>query len=698
MRQFRRLSQILLALLLLPASWVTDAGAGANGPGWMRFEPELYLADEGFRDVPWCTRAGDIPWKMQGTYIHGLMRRVDEDFDVFGATAEHITYTYRNSILYGVRIDIRGSKGVLRAARQLLKHYPPTDGVTRVNDHEQRWQTAATSVWITEPAQDDSLGQIFLWGRDRKFPDDSPTPVYLNPPISLNNTYKRYKPRQYVIYRRSGPIVVDGHITEKAWQDAAWTEPFEDAQSPYCPLPWKMTRAKITYDDDAIYFAAQLQEENVWGHITKRDTISYWDNDFEIFIDPTADAVNYFEYEMTPLNQMFDMWHEGDNHRNALADGTYNAPNMRHAVQVQGTLNYHHDIDDGWTVEVMIPYADMTGWNPQMTVPPRRGDLWRLNFSRVQFMHVYTQLFPYLLPYSPVEDWVWAATLNGDLHIPEMWAKGVFSNLTAGTVLDDELESAFPLLDPPPAPAARDTSMVFLPAAAITLGPDPTDPSHSPAHEVDVPAFRMDRYEVTIAEYAAFLNAGGHDEHYHERMQNPELCGLIQEGPGVYRVIEGREDHPIVFVRQPDAVAYAEHHGKSLPTEAMWERAARGTEGRTYPWGDEPPSPAHANYDFHYGGTLPVGSFPAGVTPEGIHDLAGNVKEWTTSIFYPYPGGDDYVHWFNFPFFSEPFPEKNWHPVNRGGSWTAQERTMPSAYRDSHIAHNGGFRCVIVDE
>ncbi|MBT6149443.1 MAG: carbohydrate-binding family 9-like protein, partial [Gemmatimonadetes bacterium] len=461
---------LLLLCLVIVGTSATPVAAGSTGPGWLRFEPELTLANEGFRGVSWCTRAADIPWQMKGSFVHGLMRRIAEDFDVFGVRAEHITYTYRNAILYGVRLDIAGIEDVRQAHRRLLQQYPPIDGVTQVNALEHRWRTDATSVWVTVPVHDDSLGQVFLWGRDRKFADDSPTPVYLNPPIERNNTYRRYQPRQYVIYHRSGPVTVDGNIQEKAWQDVAWTEPFEDAQSPYCPLPWKMTRAKITYDEEALYFAAQLQEENVWGHITKRDTISYWDNDFEIFIDPTADAVNYFEFEMTALNQMFDMWHEVDNHRNALADGTFDAPNMRHAVQVQGTLNYHHDIDDGWTVEVMIPYADMSPYNPGMRVPPARGDMWRFNFSRVQFMHVYTQMFPYLLPFSPVEDWVWAATFSGDLHVPEMWAKGVFSNLTAGTVVDDELENLFPLLDLPSRPVVRDTSMVHLPAASIRLG------------------------------------------------------------------------------------------------------------------------------------------------------------------------------------------------------------------------------------
>ncbi len=638
----------------------TPAAAGSTGPGWLTFAPELELSAEGFRGVPWCTRSGDIPWQMRGFPVHGLMRRIEEDFDVFGVNARHITYTYRNSIFYGVRLDLPGRQAVIEAIPRVQRQYRPIGGVHDAGNGSTRWQTASTSIWVSMPDTEDGLGQVYLWGRDRKFPDDSPTPAYLNPPVELNSTGERYKPRQYVIYRRSGPITIDGHLDEKAWQDADWTEPFEDAQSPYCPLPWKMTRAMILHDDEALYFAARLQEENVWGHITKRDTISYWDNDFEIFIDPTADAVDYFEFEMTPLNQMFDMWHENDNHRNALADGSYDAAGMRHAVQVQGTLNYHHDTDDGWTVEVMIPFSDMVEWNPRMVVPPQRGDMWRFNFSRVQFMHVYTQLFPYLLPNSPVEDWVWAATFVGDLHIPEMWGKGVFSGLPAGTVHDDELHELYSILEAPALPTTRASDMVHLSAATITLGPDPTDPLHSPGHEISVPGFWMDRYEVTLADYAVFLNAGGREKHYHERMQNPELCGLLRDGPGRYRVVPGREDHPVVFVRQEDALAYARSLGKDLPTEAMWERAARGSEGRRYPWGDSPVSAARANYDFHYGGTLPVGSLPAGATPDGIYDLAGNVKEWTTSRFTSYPGGAEYEHWFNFPFFTEPYPEKRW--------------------------------------
>lgn len=118
-----------------------------------------------------------------------------------------------------------------------------------------------------------------------------------------------------------------------------------------------------------------------------------------------------------------------------------------------------------------------------------------------------------------------------------------------------------------------------------------------------------------------------------------------------------------------------------------------------YPWGDDPITPERANYDFHYGGTLPVGSFPKGATPEGVYDLSGNVKEWTTSVLRPYPGGAPFEHWFNPPFFAPPYgaeraSEVPARPINRGGGWTKQEKCMQAGYRDTHAAHNCGFRCV----
>ena len=115
---------------------------------------------------------------------------------------------------------------------------------------------------------------------------------------------------------------------------------------------------------------------------------------------------------------------------------------------------------------------------------------------------------------------------------------------------------------------------------------------------MDVPEFWMDRYEVTVVEYCDFLSEGGNDKYYNVRMRIEELCGIIKAGPGSYRVVPGRENYPVVFVNHDAAKACAESKGKTLPTEAMWESAARGLGGRMYPWGDGPVEPVTGELRF----------------------------------------------------------------------------------------------------
>jgi len=668
-------------------------------PKWLRFTPEMILSQEGFRNVKWATRIKDISWEWSKSHFPAMgYWRKKEDPHIFDVDAKWITYTFRNNIFYGVRIDIEGNNDVQKAMESVLREYPPEEDVAKINDLEYSWNTKYTQVWITLPEKDDGLGTVYLWGRDQKFPDASIRPLYIIPPPALNSNPKPYVPRYYVIYRATDEITIDGDINEKAWQDAKWLDSFIDHQYPYAPSPWKTTRVKMIYDTEYVYVAAQLQEENVWAHLDKRDAIVYYDNDFEIFLDPTANGINYFEFELNALNTMFDMWHELDNWRGAYADPVFDSKGTRHAIKVDGTLNYHYDIDNGWNVEVKIPLKELKEWNPEMSYPIKRGDLWRINFSRVQYMHVYTQLFPYLLPFSPCEDWVLGPTDTGDLHIPELWPIAVFSDLYCGDI-DDTLENKRPkVLTISSKPKNKKKGMVHFPTCTIKMGPDPKDTVHSPEHQVKVPEFWMDRYEVTVAEFTAFLNKGGNDQYYSSWMQIPERCGIIREREGNYSVVHGRENYPVTYVSHDASLAYAKSLDKTLPTEEMWERAARGLEGRIYPWGNENINPDRANYNFYYGGTTPVGSFSKGATPEGIFDMSGNVKEWTNSKFKPYPGGNAFEHrWIEFWYDPIPDPLVYWW-VNRGGGWTKQDTNMESAYRDGQGHMNVGFRCVRVDK
>ncbi|MFB6295804.1 MAG: formylglycine-generating enzyme family protein [Halobacteriales archaeon] len=207
---------------------------------------------------------------------------------------------------------------------------------------------------------------------------------------------------------------------------------------------------------------------------------------------------------------------------------------------------------------------------------------------------------------------------------------------------------------------------VRIDAGTYTVGTDSGPEDARPAHEVSLAAFRIDAYEVTNALFAAFLNdldlrpvgdapPGGvapSDLRASDRprlIEGPEgeerrpLAALDDEhsrigiSEGAFVVQEGYADHPVTEVTWFGAQRFARWRGARLPTEAEWEATARGQEGRVYPWGDAEPTHEHAVYGQSSGDTAPVGTHPKGATPSGIHDMAGNVSEWTSSLYRPYP-------------------------------------------------------------
>jgi formylglycine-generating enzyme required for sulfatase activity len=180
---------------------------------------------------------------------------------------------------------------------------------------------------------------------------------------------------------------------------------------------------------------------------------------------------------------------------------------------------------------------------------------------------------------------------------------------------------------------------VFVPGGPFTMGSNDYD-DEKPVHTVTVGDFWIDKTPVTNAEYKRFLDANPKHRVPYVKEDWAKPYNWDQK-KRTYPA--GKENHPVVLVSWDDAMAYAAWAGKRLLTEAEWEKAARGTDGRKYPWGNDAPTRQHANFNENEGGTTPVGKYsPVGDSPYGCVDMAGNMWEWTGSEYkgYPYDADD----------------------------------------------------------
>lgn len=245
----------------------------------------------------------------------------------------------------------------------------------------------------------------------------------------------------------------------------------------------------------------------------------------------------------------------------------------------------------------------------------------------------------------------------------------------------------------PVAPEVDPASLVELPATTFVMGSlsdelKPYGDTHvweKPAHEVTLPAFALDRTEVTAGAFARFLTFAGGELHYDEA----QPVGRVADG---YAPHPGAADEPVRNVSWHAARDYCRWAGKHLPTEAEWERAAAGAEGRTFPWGEQPRTCARAVFwtgsAFCADAPVAVGSRPLGASPEGLHDLAGNVAEWTADRFGRYPDG---------PVTDPRGPDAGDLRVVRGGGFLDRGRQLATRARSPVAPETRssaiGFRC-----
>ena len=485
-----------------------------------------------------------------------------------------------------------------------------------------------------------------------------------------------FKPRQYVAYRTIDEIVVDGRLNESSWKNAEWTEKFVHIVFEPYKSPHLATRAKMVWNDEYLFFGGELEEPNIIGGITQNNAVIYRDNDFEIFLDVDDDTRNYVEIEFNALGTLWDLF---IGEKGVMARGyptpespPFDIEGIQLAVRTDGTVNYPGDTDEGWTFECAIPWASLQQHCVTGRRLDQRGTCIRTCFSRVQ-----GNIRPgwRITDFTRVEgvDWLWSPALVYYAHNKETYGKVLLSDRSVIQAKDRELEEAFPFVAPPAPPDRVELgSMVEIPGGTYPIGPDIGDPCGAGCRgEAVVKAFCLDRYPVTIGEFTRFLNAGEHDEHYYRDMAHPDFCGIVKREEGQYEVVPGRELYPVCFVNLHTAMTYAAWADKRLPTEIEWEAAARGLAGRTYPWGDEPLEVWRANFAFMVGHTTPVGSYAGGQTPEGLFDMAGNVKEWVQDDWGPYPWGGT--------------PETpDWRHIVRGGSWVTSPVNMIASHRDGH--------------
>jgi hypothetical protein len=226
-------------------------------------------------------------------------------------------------------------------------------------------------------------------------------------------------PRRYTCARAGGAVRIDGKLDDAAWQRAAWTDGFIDILGEAAAKPRFRTRAKMLWDDEYFYVAAELEEPDVWATLTEHDSVIFRDNDFEIFLNPTGDTRNYFEFEINALNTGWDLFLNKPYRQGGKADNSWEIPGLKTAVSVDGTLNDPKDRDRGWTVEIAFPWS---AFGERSGVGrPEPGAEWRVNFSRVEWQ-VRTENGKYQkLPGLKEDNWVWSPQGKINMHIPEMW-------------------------------------------------------------------------------------------------------------------------------------------------------------------------------------------------------------------------------------------------------------------------------------
>ena len=248
--------------------------------------------------------------------------------------------------------------------------------------------------------------------------------------LELDINDKIILPKHYIVNKINDQINIDGRDDELAWNNAIYTDDFIDIEG--SKTPSQKTNVKMLWDEKFLYVFAKLYENHIWGDITKRDEVIYYNNDFEVFINPNDDVFSYGEIEINALGTEWDLFLNRPYRLKGKADSSWDINGLKSAVDISGTLNDPNDLDDYWTVEIAIPLKEIEKLNTSgKDEKVISGDVWRINFSRVNWdFEINNGVYSRKKEngkYLPEYNWVWSPQGIINMHVPENWGYLVFS-------------------------------------------------------------------------------------------------------------------------------------------------------------------------------------------------------------------------------------------------------------------------------
>ena len=258
--------------------------------------------------------------------------------------------------------------------------------------------------------------------------------------FSGSNLTSQNNPRTYVAYKTADSIHIDGIADEYSWKSVDFSEDFIDIEG--SKKPKYKSNVKMLWDSTYLYFYAKMEEPHIWATLKKRDTVIFYNNDFEIFIDPDGDSYNYMEFEMNALNTIWDLFIVKPYRETSPIIDNWDINGLLSGVHIEGSLNDPSDQDKFWSVEVAIPWDVLEEAN--IYGNGHENNFWRINFSRVNWDYelrdqTYSRKKDDEGNFLPEYNWVWSPQGVINMHEPAHWGYVYFSSERPGSKFEFQI-------------------------------------------------------------------------------------------------------------------------------------------------------------------------------------------------------------------------------------------------------------------